>query len=52
MGINKLKNNIRPTLNAGDSLNRKDEILFDLKGVKWKGCFHAPRGWRRLAIKK
>ena len=25
-------------------LNRKGEVLLDLKGGKWKGCFHVPRG--------
>ena len=25
-------------------LNRQGEILLDLKGGKWKGCFHVPRG--------
>ena len=25
-------------------LNRKGEILLSLKGGKWKGCFHVPRG--------
>lgn len=25
-------------------LNRKGEKLLDLKGGKWKGCFHVPRG--------
>ncbi len=24
-------------------LNRKAEVLLDLKGGKWKGCFHVPR---------
>ncbi len=24
-------------------LNRKGEVLLDLKGGKWKGCFHIPR---------
>jgi N-acylglucosamine 2-epimerase len=28
-------------------LNRRGEVLIDLKGGKWKGCFHLPRGlWR------
>jgi len=31
-------------------LNRKGEVLLDLKGGKWKGCFHVPRAmyqcWR------
>ncbi len=25
-------------------LNRKGEVLIPLKGGKWKGCFHVPRG--------
>ena len=25
-------------------LNRRGEMLLPLKGVKWKGCFHVPRG--------
>ena len=25
-------------------LNRKGEVLLSLKGGKWKGCFHVPRG--------
>ncbi|MEN1785093.1 MAG: AGE family epimerase/isomerase [Bacteroidota bacterium] len=33
-------------------LNRKGEILLDLKGGKWKGCFHVPRAlleiWKTL----
>ena len=33
-------------------LNRRGEVLFDLKGGKWKGCFHVPRGlyqcWQAL----
>ncbi|WP_300600860.1 AGE family epimerase/isomerase [Niabella sp.] len=36
-------------------LNRRGEVLLTLKGGKWKGCFHIPRGlyqcwkhWRRL----
>jgi N-acylglucosamine 2-epimerase len=24
-------------------LNRRGEVLLDLKGGKWKGCFHVPR---------
>ena len=31
-------------------LNRRGEVLLPLKGGKWKGCFHVPRGllqvWR------
>lgn len=34
-------------------LNRQGEVLLDLKGGKWKGCFHVPRGlyqvWQVLA---
>ncbi len=33
-------------------LNRKGEILLPVKGGKWKGCFHVPRGlyqvWKTL----
>ncbi len=29
-------------------LNRKGEILLPLKGGKWKGCFHVPRGLFQL----
>ena len=33
-------------------LNRQGEVLLPLKGGKWKGCFHVPRGmfqcWRTL----
>ena len=25
-------------------LNRRGEVLLDVKGGKWKGCFHVPRG--------
>jgi N-acylglucosamine 2-epimerase len=25
-------------------LNRQGEVLLNLKGGKWKGCFHVPRG--------
>ncbi len=28
----------------GGYLNRKGERLLPLKGGKWKGCFHVPRG--------
>ncbi|HAR39013.1 MAG TPA: N-acylglucosamine 2-epimerase, partial [Porphyromonadaceae bacterium] len=35
-------------------LNRQGEVLIDLKGGKWKGCFHLPRGlyqcWKMLEI--
>jgi N-acylglucosamine 2-epimerase len=28
-------------------LNRRGEVLLDLKGGKWKGCFHVPRAlWK------
>ena len=34
-------------------LNRCGEVFMELKGGKWKGCFHTPRflfqGWRTLA---
>lgn len=34
-------------------LNRQGEVLLDLKGGKWKGCFHVPRGlyqcWQTLS---
>ena len=34
------------------SLNRRGEVLLPLKGGKWKGCFHVPRGlfqcWKTL----
>ncbi len=34
-------------------LNRRGEVLLTLKGGKWKGCFHVPRGifqcWKLLA---
>lgn len=38
-------------------LNRQGEVLIPLKGGKWKGCFHVPRGlfqcWKTLeAIEK
>ncbi|MEO6684243.1 MAG: AGE family epimerase/isomerase [Ginsengibacter sp.] len=29
-------------------LNRKGEVLLPLKGGKWKGCFHVPRGLYQL----
>ena len=33
-------------------LNRRGEVLLELKGGKWKGCFHVPRGlyqcWKTL----
>lgn len=33
-------------------LNRQGDVLLDLKGGKWKGCFHVPRGlyqvWKSL----
>ena len=37
-------------------LNRRGEVLLPLKGGKWKGCFHVPRGlfqiWKTLEILK
>ncbi|HEU5147075.1 MAG TPA: AGE family epimerase/isomerase, partial [Chryseosolibacter sp.] len=34
-------------------LNRQGEVLLPLKGGKWKGCFHVPRGfyqcWKTLS---
>lgn len=36
-------------------LNRRGEVLLPLKGGKWKGCFHVPRGlyqvWKTLEVK-
>ena len=29
-------------------LNRRGEVLLPLKGGKWKGCFHVPRGLYQL----
>ncbi len=29
-------------------LNRRGEVLLPLKGGKWKGCFHVPRGLYKL----
>ena len=35
-------------------LNRQGEVLLDLKGGKWTGCFHVPRGlyqvWKTIAM--
>lgn len=35
-------------------LNRRGEVLLPLKGGKWKGCFHVPRGmyqvWKTLEV--
>jgi len=35
-------------------LNREGKVLLDLKGGKWKGCFHVPRGlfqcWKALDL--
>ena len=28
-------------------LNRRGEVLLDLKGGKWKGCYHLPRALYR-----
>jgi N-acylglucosamine 2-epimerase len=37
-------------------LNRRGELLLPLKGGKWKGCFHVPRGlyqvWKTLETMK
>jgi len=37
-------------------LNRRGEVLLPLKGGKWKGCFHVPRGlyqvWKTLETLK
>ncbi|MDE5955397.1 MAG: AGE family epimerase/isomerase [Bacteroidales bacterium] len=37
-------------------LNRRGEVLLPLKGGKWKGCFHVPRGlyqiWKMLETMK
>jgi N-acylglucosamine 2-epimerase len=37
-------------------LNRRGEVLLPLKGGKWKGCFHVPRGlyqiWKTLETMK
>jgi N-acylglucosamine 2-epimerase len=37
-------------------LNRRGESLLTLKGGKWKGCFHVPRGlyqvWKTLDVNK
>ena len=30
-------------------LNRRGEVLLPLKGGKWKGCFHVPRGLMKCA---
>ncbi len=30
-------------------LNRRGEVLLSLKGGKWKGCFHVPRGLYKLS---
>jgi len=30
-------------------LNRQGEVLLPLKGGKWKGCFHVPRGLYQIA---
>ena len=30
-------------------LNRRGEVLLPLKGGKWKGCFHVPRGLWQIA---
>ena len=42
---------INPIIDGG-YLNRQGEVLLKLKGGKWKGCFHVPRGlyqcWKTL----
>ena len=45
----------RDSKNGGEwfgYLNRQGEVLLNLKGGKWKGCFHVPRGlfqcWKTL----
>lgn len=45
----------RDTKNGGEwfgYLNREGKVLLDLKGGKWKGCFHVPRAllevWKTL----
>ena len=30
-------------------LNRRGEVLLPLKGGKWKGCFHVPRGLYQIS---
>jgi mannose/cellobiose epimerase-like protein (N-acyl-D-glucosamine 2-epimerase family) len=30
-------------------LNRRGEVLLPLKGGKWKGCFHVPRGMYQIS---
>lgn len=42
----------RDTKNGGEwfgYLNRKGEVLLDLKGGKWKGCFHVPRALLKVS---
>lgn len=48
-------NRFRDTANGGEwfgYLNRRGEVLLNLKGGKWKGCFHVPRAmmevWKTL----
>jgi N-acylglucosamine 2-epimerase len=35
-------------------LNRRGEVLLNLKGGKWKGCFHVPRSlylcWKQFKL--
>jgi N-acylglucosamine 2-epimerase len=31
-------------------LNRRGEVLLPIKGGKWKGCFHVPRGLYRCGV--
>jgi len=54
--------NFRDSENGGEwfgYLNRRGEVLLSLKGGKWKGCFHVPRGlyhcwktWEAIAEKE
>lgn len=48
-------NHFRDAKNGGEwygYLNRRGEVLLNLKGGKWKGCFHVPRAlfqiWKTL----
>lgn len=55
-------NHFRDEKNGGEwfgYLNRKGEVLLSLKGGKWKGCFHVPRGlyhcwktWEAISMEK
>ena len=45
-------NNFRDSKNKGEwfgYLNRDGSRLLDLKGGKWKGCFHVPRGLYKIS---